>query len=338
MEREFYNVAVVGATGLVGSELLEALASQRFPVNELKLYSSMNTAGNKIEFMGEDILVEPLCADFFQGMDFIFFTAHPMVSRDMAEDAASDGGLVIDSSRAFRLHPQVPLVVPEINPDELKSVRLKKGIIASPSPAATALALVLNPILKKYGIRRVVAATTHGSTSQGRSGFEEHQQQTIAIFNQQELAMEHFVRQSAFNIYPRVGPFQGEATEEEADIENELPKILGQKNLPVTVTAAMIPIFCGITAAVNVETKKPASLNSIRSLLDGSPGVKVMDQPKEDKFPDTLEAMAHDEVLVGRTRKDHTLENGFNLWISADNLKKGSALNLIQIAKTILGI
>jgi aspartate-semialdehyde dehydrogenase len=337
MERALYNVAVVGATGLVGRELLEALASHRFPVNELKLYSSMNTAGDKIEFMGEEVLVQPLSADFFQGMDFIFFTAHPMVSRDMAEDAASDGGIVIDASRAFRLHPQVPLVVPEVNPEELKGVRQKKGIIASPSPAATALALVLHPILEKYGIRRVVAATTHGSTSAGRAGFEEHQQQTIAIFNQQELTMERFGRQSAFNIYPRVGPFQGEATEEEADIEKELPKVLGEKDLPITVTAAMIPIFCGITAAVNVETKKPASLKSLRCILEGSPGVTVMDQPSEDKFPDTLEAMAHDDVLVGRIRKDPTLENSFNLWISADNLRKGSALNLIQIAKTILG-
>ena len=338
MTKRLYNVAIVGATGLVGAEILKALETRRFPVNELKLFSSMNMAGERVEFMGEEFMVEPITSDFSQGMEFIFFAAHPMVSRDMAEDAASDGAIVIDSSRTFRLHPHVPLVVPEINANELNGVRDKKGIVASPSPAATALTLVLNPIMKKYGVKRVVAATTHGSTSGGRLGYEEHQSQTISIFNQQELEMERFVRQSAFNVYPRVGPFQGEATEEETDIESELPRVLGDKDMAVTVTSSMVPIFCGVSAAVNVETKKPAKLDSLRKLLEDAPGLKVMDQPSKEEFPDTLEAMNRDEVLVGRIRKDPTLDNGFNLWVSADNLRKGSALNMVQIAETILGL
>ncbi len=338
MARELYNVAVVGATGLVGTELLRALEQRRFPVNEVRLFSSMNMAGDRVEFMDADILVEPLSADFHQGMDIVFFTAHPIVSRDMAEDAADGGAVVIDSSRAFRLDPRVPLVVPEVNAEQLKGVRDSKGIVASPSPGAVALALVLNPIMKKYGVKRVVAATTHGSTSGGKPGFEEHQYQTISIFNQQDLEIERFVRQSAFNVYPRVGPFMGDETEEEADIENEVPKILGENPLAITVSSAMVPVFCGLSAAVNVETEKPAKLESVRNLLKSAPGVSVMDKPSQEKFPDTLEAMNHDDVLVGRIRKDPTVQSAFNIWISADNLRKGSALNLAQIAEIILGL
>jgi aspartate-semialdehyde dehydrogenase len=338
MPRRLYNIAIVGATGLVGSELMKALEERRFPVQELALFSSMAMAGEKVEFMGEEFTVLPMSADFYRGMDLVFFTAHPMVSRDLAEESASDGCIVIDSSRTFRLDPLVPLVVPEVNPQELKGLRDKKGIVASPGPLATALALVLNPVLKKYGIKRIVAASTHGSTSGGRMGFEEHQQQTISIFNQREIEMDRFVRQSAFNIYPRVGPFTGDGTEEENDIERELPKILGENGLAITVTSAMVPIFCGVSAAVNVETRDPVNLDSLREIISDSPGVMLMDRPSQEEFPDTLEAMAHDEVMVGRLRKDPTMKNGFNLWISADNLRKGSALNMVQIAETILGL
>ena len=334
---EKINTAIVGATGLVGRELLNALSERKFPVGELRLFASWNTAGEMIEFRGDEVRVEPLAADSFQNLNLVFFTSHPLVSRDMVEAALKAGALVIDASRAFRLDPGVPLVVPEVNPEALVQVKEKRaGLVASPSAVGTGLALALGPIHRRFGLKRVVAASTHGSTAAGRLGFEEHQRQTVAIFNQQEIEIEKFSRQTAFNIFPQVGPFTEGASEEESDIERELPKILGLKRLAITVTAAMVPVFCGSSAAVNLETEQPAPVEQVRTLLEEAPGVLVFDRPEAEQYPDTLLAMAREEVLVGRLRRDPTLANGIALWISVDNLRKGSSLNLVQIAEAVL--
>ena len=333
---EKINVAVVGATGLVGRELLNALAARKFPVRELTLFASWNTAGELIEYQGEPVRVQAVEADYYQGSHLIFFCTHPLVSRDLAESAVKNGAVVIDAGRAFRLRQEVPLVVPEVNAEALAEVKKKRaGLVATPAPVATALALALAPVQRAFGIKRVIAASTHGSTSAGRAGFEEHQRQTISIFNQQELEIQKFNRQTAFNTFPQVGPFTEGISEEESDIEQELPKILGLKSFPITVTAAYVPIFCGASAAVNVETEKPATLSEVRELLEEAPGVLVFDRPEAEEYPDTLLAMAREEVLVGRLRKDRTAESAFSLWISLDNLRKGSALNMVQIAEAI---
>ena len=322
---------------MVGRELLNALSERKFPVGELRLFASWNTAGELIEFRGQEVRVEPLAADSFQGLNLVFFTAHPLISRDLAEAALKAGALVIDASRAFRLDPGVPLVVPEVNPQALARVKEKRaGLVASPSAVGTGLALVLAPIQRRFGVKRVIAASAHGSTTAGRAGFEEHQQQTVSIFNQQEIELAKFSRQTAFNIFPQVGPFHEGTSEEESDLGAELPKILGLPRLAITVTAAMVPIFCGASAAVNLETEQPATVEQVRELLEEAPGVLVFDRPEAEEYPDTLLAMAREEVLVGRLRQDPTVASGIALWLSMDNLRKGSSLNLVQIAEAVL--
>ncbi len=332
-KRKSFKIAIIGATGLVGSELIEALLRRDFPISELRLFSSWNTAGEDINFKDDEITVQALEAGFHQGLDFAIFAAHPMISRDMAEQVAADGVTVIDAGRSFRLDPDVPLLVPEVNPEKTEAVA--KGIIASPSPAAIALSLVLHPLNAQFEIRRVVAVTTHGSTSEGRPGFEEHHQQVIDMLNAQDMKVEKFIRQAAFNIFPRVGPFIDDITEMESDIQNETAKILGLKDLKLSVTSMQAPIFCGVSIAANIEAKKVMSEKKVREVLQNADGITIMDNPQEDSFPDTISAMASDEILVGRIRKDQSHRNAVNLWISADNLRKGAALNIVQILEEI---
>jgi aspartate-semialdehyde dehydrogenase len=337
MTERKYNIAVVGATGLVGSELLGALAYRRFPVEEIGLYASWNTAGEKMAFMDDEIKVEPISGDFYEDRDIVFFTAHQMVSRDLAEQAAEAGALVIDSSPAFRLDPDVPLVVPEVNPEALSNIREGKRIVASPSAAAVALALVLKPLGKDREIRRVIAAVACGSTAGGRQGFEEHQFQTASIFSQEAFKVERFTRRTAFNIFPRVGGFDDHGdTEAEQELMQELPRILGV-DVPIAATAMQAPVFCGIALTVNIEFKGKMSVDEIREELSAAPGVTVVDDPQQEAYPDTLLAMEQDEILIGRIRPDPTNPKALQLWISADNLRKGSALNMVHISELILG-
>ncbi|HUT53228.1 MAG TPA: aspartate-semialdehyde dehydrogenase [bacterium] len=336
MSKPEFKIAVVGATGLVGRELLQLLAARRFPVAEARFYASLNSAGDEVEFRGEEFDVEAVSGEFYQGLDIIFFAAHHLVSRDLAEQAAGSGAVVIDSSRTFRLAPDVALCVPEINPGVLAGVRQGKRMVASPSPATVALALVLAPLNQRFGIRRVSAATLHGSATAGRASFEEHQFQTINIFNQEALSIERFPRQSAFNIFPRVGQFdEGGMSEAEADVVRELPRVLGAE-FPVAVTAAQVPIFCGIAAAVDIAFDNEADAEEVKLALAGAAGVKLMDDSGEETYPDTLLAMEHDEILVGRIRPGAGDAKSVQLWISADNLRKGGALNMVQIAEEII--
>ncbi len=330
-----FHIGVVGATGLVGRELVQLLTARRFPAAEARFFASLNSAGEQIEFQGEELEVEAVSGEFYRGLDLIFFAAHHLVSRDLAEQAAGSGAVVIDASRAFRLDAEVPLCVPEINAGVLAGVRQGKRIVASPSPATVALALALGPLHRRFGVRRVAAVTLHGTTAAGRAAFEEHQFQTINIFNQEALTIERFPRQSAFNIFPRVGEFDAEGmSEAEADVARELPRVLGVQ-FPAAVTAAQVPIFCGIAAALDVAFAREVGADEVREALAGAAGVQVMDDPEEDAYPDTLLAMEHDEILVGRIRQAAGDAGSTQLWISADNLRKGGALNMIQIAELL---
>ncbi len=334
MEGKVYKVGIVGATGLVGGELIQLLEREGFPIESLKLFASFDDAGEQMEFMSEQIMVEAIRADYFKELDLVFFSAHPMVSRDLAEDAEKAGVWVIDTSRWWRLHPDVPLVVPEVNPETLELG--KRKIIASPSPASVALSLVLAPLEREFGLKRVGAVALYGSTQEGRLGFEEHQWQTIAIFNQQEFEVKKFPRQSAFNIFPQVGKFVGDETEEKQDVKNELYKIFPQADFKFSITCAQVPIFCGLSIALFVELKKNASTQNLREAFQKSSGIKLMDEPEKEIYPDTLASLEEDNVLVGRIRKDASGDNSFQLWLSSDNLRKGSALNMIQIAKLLI--
>jgi aspartate-semialdehyde dehydrogenase len=336
MTERRYNIAVVGATGLVGSELLEALAHRRFPVEEIGLYASWNTAGEKMAFLDDQIKVEPISGNFYEDRHMVFFATHHMVSCDLAEQAAKAGALVIDSSPAFRLDPAVPLVVPEVNPEALSDVGEGKRIVASPSAAAVALALVLKPLAGDREIKRVIATVACGSTAGGRAGFEEHQFQTVSIFSQEAFKVERFTRRTAFNIFPRVGELDERGnTGAEQELMQELPRVLGV-DVPIAATAMQAPVFCGIAFTVNIEFKGKTSVEETREELSAAPGVIVVDDPQQEAYPDTLLAMEQDEVLVGRIRPDPTNPKAVQLWISADNLRKGSALNMVHIAEHII--
>lgn len=335
MARKF-NIAVVGATGLVGSELVDALALRRFPVESLRLFASLNTAGEKAPFLDDEIKVEPISGDFGQGRDIVFFTAHPMLSRDLAEDAVKAGAVVIDASRVFRSLPDVPVVVPELNPEDLAGVRGGRRIVASPSAAAVAVALVAAPLHKKFGLKRIVAVTTYGTASAGRAGLAEHQSQTIGLFNQQEeMEVERFTRQCAFNLFPRVGEFADEETEVERDFESDLPRLL-KAPVRVAATAVQAPYFCGTGTALNLEFEQAPTADEAREALRSATGVLVIDDPGQDEYPDTVESMSRSEVLVGRIRRDPSHDQALQLWVSADNLRKGSAVNMVQIAETLI--
>lgn len=334
--KKLLKVGVVGATGLVGGELVQLMSRENFPVEDLLLFAGIDDAGERVEFMGEQVQVNAIAADYYKDLDLVFFATHPMVSRDLAEDAAKAGVLVIDASRAFRLSKNVPLVVPEVNPQALDSVKKGSGIIASPGPAAVALSLVLDPIAKELGINRAIAFAIYGSTVEGRAGFEEHQSQTLAIFNNQEFEVDKFPRQTAFNIFPQVGRFVSESTEEEQDIEQELKKVLSLPKLKFNVTCVQAPVFAGISIAACVQTTDKAELAEIRTILGSQPGILLMDNPGQEEYPDVLACLEHDQVLVGRIRKEPSAQSGFQLWINSDNLRKGSGLNMIQIARKAL--
>ena len=329
------NVTIVGATGLVGMELLDALEKRNFPVEELKLYSTYNTAGDKIPFFDDEVRVMPIDANFYKDTDIVFFTAPEIVSRDLAEQAVSEGAIVIDSSSAFRLDPGVPLVVPEINKRLLDKVIDGKKIVSIPSSAVTAIAMVLYPLSSIGKIKRVVATTTHGSTSCGQPGFQEHQNQTIDIFSGKDIVVEKMIKQVSFNVFPRVGEFLSQdESRTEREIRMELPKVLDM-TVPIAVTSMHVPVFCGISASLNIELDHETNDEQIRKILIDANGIKVIDHPEEEKYPDTVEAMSYDDVVVGRIRKDPTNPNAVQLWISADNLKKGSSMNMAQIAEII---
>jgi len=334
--KKLFNVGIVGATGLVGGELIQMLSRENFPVEELFLYAGIDDAGERVEFMGDQILVNAVCADYYKGLDLVFFATHPMVSRDLAEAAAKAGVLVIDGSRAFRLNKKVPLVVPEVNPQALQGLKKGEKIVASPGPTVVALSLVLGAIEQELGVKRAIAFVLYGSTGEGRAGFEEHQSQTIAIFNDQEFEINKFPRQSAFNIFPQVGKFFAEMTEEETDIEQELKKVLSLPKLKFNVTCVQAPVFAGISIAACLQTQKKAEVSEVRTILGSQPGILVMDNPGQEEYPDVLACLEHDQVLVGRIRKEPSAESGFQLWINSDNLRKGSSLNMVQTAQLIL--
>jgi len=334
--KKSYVVGVVGASGLVGGEVVQFLARGNFPVKELRLFAGMEDAGERIEFQGDEILVQPISADYYKDLDLVFFATHPLVSRDLAEEAAKAKALVIDAGRAFRLDQRVPLVVAELNPQALKAVKDGARIIASPGPAAIGLALALKPLADKFGLKRAIATALYGSTTGGRLGFEEHQAQTVAIFNSQDFEAAKFPRQAAFNVFPQVGPFVADATREELDIEQELRKILSAPGLSVSVTCAQVPVFAGLSISCCAELEQPAEVEAVRKIFRSQPGLMVMDEPAKEVYPDVLSCLETDHALIGRIRKAPGLNAGFHFWIALDNLRKGSALNMTGIAQSVI--
>lgn len=332
-----YNVAIVGATGAVGETLLSVLAERDFPVGELIALASERTAGGKVDFAGKQVVVKNL-ADFdFAGVDIAFFSAGGSVSREHAPRAAAAGAVVIDNTSEFRYQDDIPLVVSEVNPHAIAQYETR-GIIANPNCSTMQMLVALAPIHRAVGIERINVATYQSVSGAGRSGMDELAKQTAALLNFQAVEPSKFSKQIAFNVIPHIDDFQPNGyTKEEMKMVWETRKILEDESIRVNPTAVRVPVFYGHAEAVHIETRDPIDADTARSLLESAPGVVVIDERKAGGYPTPVsDAAGKDEVFVGRIRQDISHDNGLNLWIVSDNIRKGAALNAVQIAEILI--
>ena len=336
MKKEKYNVAVVGATGAVGEQMREILEERLFPVGELRLLASERSAGQLLDFRGKQIRVELLQENSFKDIDIALFSAGRSVSDKFAPLAVASGSVVVDNSPQFRMEPDVPLVVPEVNAQEIPHYK-QRGIIANPNCSTIQMVVALKPIHDAARIKRVVVSSYQSVSGAGRMAMEELSQQTAALFNGKELKKEKFPHQIAFNCIPHIDAFlAGGYTKEEVKMIQETRKILGEPSLRITTTAVRVPVFIGHSESVNVETEKKLTAKDVRAILREAPGILLCDEPEKDIYPMAIDATGKDATLVGRIREDDSVPNGINLWIVADNLRKGAALNAVQIAEILI--
>ncbi len=332
--KEGYIVAVVGATGAVGNEMITTLEQRDFPVRELRLFASERSEGVKLEFKGDEIPVEVLKDDSFKGIDIALFSAGAERSRIWAPIAARSGCVVIDNSSQWRMDPDVPLVVPEVNPDD---IRRHRGIIANPNCSTIQMVVVLKPIHDAARIRRVVVTTFQSVSGTGKKAMDELLQQTTDILNFREVRCNIYPHQIAFNCLPHIDKFlENGYTKEEMKMVNETKKIMGDDSIRVTATTVRVPVFRGHSESVNIETERKLTANEARAILSVAPGVVVYDAPERNIYPLAVDVAGKDETYVGRIREDESIEKGLNMWIVADNLRKGAALNAVQIAERLI--
>ncbi|SBV36329.1 Aspartate-semialdehyde dehydrogenase [uncultured Stenotrophomonas sp.] len=334
-EARRFHVAVVGATGAVGQTMLAILAERDFPVAKLSVLASARSAGNTIEFNGEKITVEDLTTFDPAGVEIALFSAGGGISKEYAPKFAAAGAVVIDNSSAFRYDDDVPLVVSEVNPEAAKN--RPRGIIANPNCSTMQLMPVLAPIHREYGIERVNVATYQSVSGAGQSGMEELGRQTAQLLGFQEIEPGKFPVQIAFNLIPHIDEFLDNGfTKEEMKLVWETRKILGDDSIQVNPTAVRVPVFYGHSEAVNIETKTKIGVEQARELLAAAPGVKVVDERKAGGYPTPVtHASGTDPVYVGRIREDFSHPRGLNLWVVADNIRKGAALNAVQLAELV---
>ncbi|HDH01491.1 MAG TPA: aspartate-semialdehyde dehydrogenase [Nitrospirae bacterium] len=333
-EKEQYRVAVVGATGVVGEEMISVLEERNFPVEELLPFASERSAGTRIEFRGRDIVVQLLEEDSFEGIDIALFSAGGERSRTWAPVAARSGCVVIDNSSAWRMDPEVPLVVPEVNPEDIKR---HKGIIANPNCSTIQMVMALKPIHDAAGIKRVVVTTFQSVSGTGKKAIDELLKQTTDMLSFRSVECEVYPHQIAFNVLPHIDSFLDNGyTKEEMKMVNETRKILGDDSIRVTATTVRVPVFRCHAESVNVETEKKLAADDVRALLAAFPGIVVFDAPEKNIYPLPVDVAGKDEVYIGRVREDESIENGINMWIVADNLRKGAALNAVQIAERLI--
>ena len=329
-----YGVGIVGVTGAVGQQFLKVLYDRKFPVKELRVFASPRSKGEEILWNGERLKIDVPSFSGFKGLDFVFFTAGAGVSKEYVPVAVKAGAIVIDNTSAFRMDPDVPLVVPEVNGDKIQYPR---GIISNPNCSTIQLVMVLYPLHKEAGLKRVVVSTYQAVSGAGRRAIEELKRETIKVLNGEEAGHEVFPHPIAFEALPHIDIFQEHGyTKEEWKIIKESKKILNFPDLRITATTVRIPVFRGHSESVNIEFFKEITPEKARQVLDRFPGVKVMDDPRNNLYP--LARLSEDryEVFVGRIRKDLSVEYGLNLWIVSDNLLKGAALNSVQIAERLI--
>jgi len=334
-EARRFHVAVVGATGAVGQTMLAILAERRFPVGKLSVLASARSAGNTVEFNGEKITVEDLASFDPAGVEIALFSAGGGISKEYAPRFAAAGAVVIDNSSSFRYDDDVPLVVSEVNPEAAK--HRPRGIIANPNCSTMQLMPVLAPIHREYGIERINVATYQSVSGAGQSGMEELGKQTAQLLGFQEIEPGKFPVQIAFNLIPHIDEFLDNGfTKEEMKLVWETRKILGDDSIQVNPTAVRVPVFYGHSEAVNIETKTKIGVEQARELLAAAPGVKVVDERKAGGYPTPVtHASGTDPVYVGRIREDFSHPRGLNLWVVADNIRKGAALNAVQLAELV---
>ena len=334
LKKSLYQVAVVGATGAVGAEMIQVLEERKFPIERLLPLASARTAGETLEFHGRSVVVEELTATSFEGVDLALFSAGSDVSKQFAPIAANAGTVVIDNSAAWRMDPSVPLVVPEVNPHALAGHR---GIIANPNCSTIQMVVALKPLHDKARIRRIVVTTFQSVSGTGKEAMDELLEQCRSLLGFKEPTPQVYPYQIAFNCLPHIDEFLPSGyTKEELKLSNETRKILGDDSVRVTATTVRVPVFVGHSESVNIETEQKLSANEARAILSTSPGVLVYDDPGHRIYPMPLDVVGKDEVYVGRIREDESTPNGLNLWIVADNLRKGAALNAVQIAELLL--
>ena len=335
-KKQAYKVAMAGATGAVGEMLLAILKQRKFPVDELVPLASERSAGGKVEFGNKHITVRNLADYDFAGVDIAFFSAGGKVSREHAPRAAAAGAVVIDNTSEFRYQDDIPLVISEVNPEAIAH-HTNRGIIANPNCSTMQMLVALAPIHRAVGIERINVATYQSVSGAGRSGLEELGKQTAALLSFQKVKPLKFTKQIAFNVIPHIDDFQDNGyTKEEMKMLWETRKILGDDSIKVNPTAVRVPVFYGHAEAVHIETRDKITAAQARALLEKAPGVEVVDRREAGGYPTPVgDAAGNDAVYVGRIREDISHPRGLNLWVVADNIRKGAALNAVQVAEIL---
>lgn len=335
MSSNGFNVAVAGATGAVGNVMLQVLEQRKFPVGNIRLLASERSVGKKLRFRGEDVPVELLGKDSFRGIDIALFSAGASRSREFAPSAWEAGAVVVDNSSAFRMEPEIPLVVPEINPEAIALYR-NRGIVANPNCTTIVTIMPLKP-LHDYGkLVRVVASSYQATSGAGAKAMAELVGQTKAFANGEAMEVSAFQHQIAFNVIPHIDAFLEDGyTKEEMKMRNEGRKILGIPDLRVTCTTVRVPVLTAHSISVNAQFEKKITREKARELIAAFPGCRVMDDPAGNVYPMPLHCAGKDDCYVGRIREDDSAENCLNLWVCGDQLRKGAALNAVQIAEVL---
>jgi aspartate-semialdehyde dehydrogenase len=328
-----YRIAVVGATGAVGVEMLRVMERRNFPVSSLRLLASPRSAGRTLEFKGKDVAIEPLTKNSFEGIDIALFSAGSGISKEYADIAVKSGAVVIDNSSAFRQSDNVPLVVPEVNGADVAN---HKGIIANPNCTTAITLMALYPLHKKFRVRRVFASSYQAVSGAGARAIDELHGQVQSIANEQPIAREVFPHQIAFNVIPQVDSFvETGYTKEEMKMQNEGRRIMHLPTFKASVTCVRVPIYRAHSVAVSAEFERPVTLNEAREAIHAFPGVELRDDPSRNIYPMPLDYADKDVCGVGRLRLDCALENGLSFWVCGDQLLKGAALNAVQIAELL---
>ncbi|MGC8587466.1 MAG: aspartate-semialdehyde dehydrogenase [Hydrogenobaculum sp.] len=330
------NVAIVGATGEVGRAFLKVLEERNFPVKELRLFASSKSEGKTMNFKGHEYKVEALEKQTsFKGIDIALFSAGSSISKEWAPKFAQDGAVVIDNSSAWRMDDNVPLVVPEVNKEDIKK---HKGIIANPNCSTIQMLVAIKPIYDEFGISKIIVSTYQAVSGAGAKAIEELKTQTENWCQKKRIEPNHVLpKRIAFNVIPQIDVFLEDGyTKEETKMLNETRKMLHDNDIRVSATTVRVPVFYGHSEAISLELKKDVDLQKVRELLRKAPSVILMDEPHDSVYPIPIVVEGRDEVFVGRIRKDRAFDNGISMWVVADNIRKGAATNAIQIAEALI--